>query len=145
MALRYVCLLAAAASIGAFRSNPQPRAPTPLTSRSMLALHAVPPLPRAARSSPVVAVAPVTTDDDEERRALDANLYNLNRVIVDTVKGAIDVVYKNNAYARFYVLEYARYPSQHDQHSANDAHATTNTRTGAPLHPLPLIFFKSTH
>jgi len=37
--------------------------------------------------------------------ALDSNLYQLNRAIVDTVKGAIDIIYSKDPYARFYVLE----------------------------------------
>ena len=36
---------------------------------------------------------------------LDEKLYTLNKVIIDTVKGAIDVIYDGNDFARFYVLE----------------------------------------
>jgi len=36
---------------------------------------------------------------------LDERLFGLNKVIIDSVKGIIDVVYNNNDFARFYVLE----------------------------------------
>ena len=48
--------------------------------------------------------APIETDRGEPFE-LDGRLYQLNKVIIDTVKGAIDVVYANNDFARFYVLE----------------------------------------
>jgi len=64
------------------------------------------------RSSVVLATTPVADElrtpsgvSDEERQALDARLFSLNVAIVDTVKGAIDIAYKSNPYARFYVLE----------------------------------------
>ena len=57
---------------------------------------------RAIRSTVPLAVAPAT---DDERRALDSRLFSLNVAIVDTVKGLIDIAYKSNPYARFYVLE----------------------------------------
>jgi hypothetical protein len=64
------------------------------------------------RSPAAVAAAPVADASrtpggvpGKERHALDARLFSLNVAIVDTVKGAIDIAYKKNPYARFFVLE----------------------------------------
>ena len=40
-----------------------------------------------------------------EENALDARLYAFNKAMINVVKGAIDVVYEGNDYARFFVLE----------------------------------------
>ena len=48
------------------------------------------------------------TDADAKADAplgLDARLYGFNKLLVDVVKGGIDVLYRNNDFARFYVLE----------------------------------------
>lgn len=47
----------------------------------------------------------VTVEQTDEEAKLDARLYALNKLIIDSVKGAIDVVYEGRDYARFYVLE----------------------------------------
>ena len=36
---------------------------------------------------------------------LDERVYQVNRMIIDSVKGLIDIAYANNDFARFYVLE----------------------------------------
>ena len=65
------------------------------------------PPPPAVPSAPTAAVAGVASDgsDAVEPASLDAGLYSLNKLTIDTVKGLIDLVYKENDYARFYVLE----------------------------------------
>jgi len=54
----------------------------------------------APRPSAVAMVASQHREID-----LDARIYDFNTLIINTVKGAVDVWYKDKDYARFYVLE----------------------------------------
>jgi ubiquinol oxidase len=74
-----------------------PRMATSTVRRSAAVFAAVPVADAAAD--------PVANASDKERQALDTRIFSLNVAIVDTVKGAIDISYRNSPYARFYVLE----------------------------------------
>lgn len=40
-----------------------------------------------------------------DAKHLDESIYNFNKMMIDTVKGSIDIMYADDAYARFFVLE----------------------------------------
>ena len=88
VALALLCLLAAAPGCGAYRALPL-----------------VQPVPQhraaAARSSHLALVASRPPPQQQQL----ARVFGLNRLIVDTVKSAIDVLYDGNDFARFFVLE----------------------------------------
>ena len=46
-----------------------------------------------------------TEVDADAPRGLDARIYGFNKLLVDVIKGGIDVLYRDNDFARFYVLE----------------------------------------
>ena len=54
---------------------------------------------------PAETVEAAAAVGDERDGDLDQRLFALNKALINTVKGAIDVIYKDNDFARFYVLE----------------------------------------
>lgn len=60
---------------------------------------------QAAPPTPIEVAQSTSLTTAETPSGLDERIYKLNKIIIDSVKGAIDVLYANNDYARFYVLE----------------------------------------
>ena len=95
------------AALPALRLAPAPAwtLPRPAVSVQRLTMSAVDSVGAAPNVTAVAAALQDRLAEEQSVSGLDERLFTLNKLLINTMKGAIDVIYRNNDMPRFYVLE----------------------------------------
>ena len=95
------------AALPALRLAPAPAwtLPRPAVSVQRLTMSAVDSVGAAPNVTAAAAALRDSLAEEQSVSGLDERLFTLNKLLINTMKGAIDVIYRDNDMPRFYVLE----------------------------------------